>query len=282
MTDYSGVVLESQVDWLTVSAHGTLAADEMLAFGLGLAKQQQEKGNQRRPWRMMGFDGTHCGQVEFGQRNSDATQVRLIGDLANEYFDAAMSLADGVTRVDVATTWRADPPDPYLGRNAYALAEMHYTNFPRSAQPSQHGNGDGGYTCYVGKRHSDNFLRIYNKEAECIALNDQDQAERYRSCWRYELEVKGNTARGLSSQLLQEENRAHFIQRYLYTFAERHGIAPAFPYVGAQRLIPGFRRRSDADSRLRHLAKNVKPTIDWLKSEGMLDAARKALGLEEG
>lgn len=44
-------------------------------------------------------------------------------------------------------------------------------------------------------------------------------------------------------------------------------------------ILAGFRRRSDAESRIRHLSRNVKPTIDWLREEGYLDTALEALGL---
>lgn len=52
---------------------------------------------------------------------------------------------------------------------------------------------DGGQTLYVGSRQSDKFLRIYDKAAEMSIPGD----------WvRVELEVKGDTARALGTQLV--------------------------------------------------------------------------------
>lgn len=46
------------------------------------------------------------------------------------------------------------------------------------------------------------------------------------------------------------------------------------------KLIPGFRRRSDADSKLAHLHKNVRPTADWLREAGHEDELREVLGFD--
>lgn len=279
MADHSGVVIESQVDWLTVSAHGQDAARNMLDLALGLAKEEVAKGNRERRWRLMGYEGTHVGRIEYGQRDNQSTILRLIGDSAREHLDVALSLADNVTRVDLATTWRAEPPDPLLGRNCYALAEMFWQSHPRSAKPGYHGDAAGGYTCEIGARESDRFFRIYNKGAECVAQGDKEGAERYRACWRFELEAKATMAEAVASMVAEREDRADFVRDYLVSFLEAHGIPP--PFVAGQpvALLPGFRRRSDAESRLEHLARNVRPTVTWLKEQGMLERVLDALGL---
>lgn len=279
MAHYSGTVIESQVDWLTVSAHGKDAARNMLDLALGLAKEEQAQGNRERRWRLMGYEGAHVGRVEYGQRDSNSTILRLIGDPADRYLDVALSVADAVTRVDLATTWRAEPPDPMIGRNAYAMAEMFYQGNTRRARPSFTGDAAGGYTCYVGARESENFLRVYNKGAECIATGDDAGAERYRACWRYELEVKGGLAKNLAEVVAGQEERAPYVRTYLYNYCQAHGIEPPFPPDGGWGLLPGFRRRSDEESKLRHLAKNVRPTVDWLREQGQLEKVLDVLGL---
>lgn len=42
--------------------------------------------------------------------------------------------------------------------------------------------------------------------------------------------------------------------------------------------MPGFRRRSDADSKLKHIRRNVRPTSDWLRKAGHDLDLREALG----
>lgn len=278
--DHTAALIESQVDWLTVSAHGSTAAQNMLDLARGLAEGERQKGNRRRSWRLMGYEGHHIGAVEYGQRDQNSTVLRLIGDAAHTYLDVALSVADAVTRCDIAATWRAAPPDPHIGRNAYALAEGFHQAHPKSARPSFTGDADGGYTCYIGHRASDNFFRIYNKEAEAKAQDDREGVERYRSCWRFELEAKATVAAQLAHVVAQREDRADYIRDYLVSWLEAHGVSPPFLAGQPVALLPGFRRRADAESRLRHLSRNVKPTIDWFREEGKLDAARRALGLD--
>lgn len=280
MAKYSGVVIESQVDWLTVSAHGQDSARNMLDLALGLAKEEAAKGNKERRWHLMGYEGSHVGAIEYGQRDKESTIVRAIGDSANRNLDVLLSLADTVTRIDLATTWRAEPPDPLYGRNAYALAELYHSSHPRSARPWFTGDADGGFTCYVGARESDSFLRIYNKGQEAVALGDAAGAERYRACWRVELESKASMAAALADATLNAADRPNFVQSYLYAYTQAHGIEAPFSQAGGQSLLPGFRRRSDEDSRLKHLARNVRPTVEWLQARGKDAEVRESLGFD--
>lgn len=228
MADYSGRVIESQVDWLTVSAHGEDSARSLLDLAQGLARGEELAGAKARPFRLMGYDGTHTGRIEYGVRDKQSTLLRLIGQPAEDHLTVVLSVADSVTRLDLACTWRAEPPDPMLGANSYSLAVMHYEKDRRRARPSHVTDADGGYTCYIGHRESDNFLRIYNKEAEAKALGDDEQAKRYEACWRYELETKASTAMRLAHILNDAEDRAAYVQGYLWTYVERHGVIPPF------------------------------------------------------
>jgi len=280
VVENTGTVIEAQADWLTVSAHGELKASRLIDLARSLEPGERAKGNRRRGWKLMGYEGAHCGGVEYGTRGTDHACMRLIGDLADQRLTQALSVADLCTRLDLAVTWRADPPDPLIGQNAYALAEMWHRAHPRSALPSRTSDADGGYTCYLGRRESENYLRVYNKGAEALAKGNAEEQERYRSCWRYELEVKGTVALPLAEAVNNVGDRGVYVQEYVWTWARKHGLEPAFPVDGGAALIPGFRRRSDSDAKLRHLARNVRPTVDWFRQEGKLDAARKALGLE--
>lgn len=279
MPHSSGTVIESQVDWLTVSAHGRDAASNMLDLARGLAKEEASRGNRKRSWRLMGYEGYHVGRIEYGQRDRESTILRLIGDPANGCLGVALSLADQVTRLDIAATYRADPPDPNLGQEAYHAALAFHEEHPGSALISRISDSAGGSTTYIGRRQSDSFFRLYNKEAECRALNDEAGYERYRSCWRFELEAKAALAKRLAEVVADREDRADYIRGYLMSFVEAHGIEAGFLADQPVALLPGFRRRSDAESRLRHLARNVAPTVKWLGENGHADDALRALGL---
>jgi len=279
MADSTGRLFESQVDWLTASAHGTESRLRLLDYARALAEREKKAGNKVRRWRLMGYEGTHVGACEYGEREGMSSMVRLIGNLADEQLSTALSVADAVTRVDIACTWRCEPPDPLLGRNEYALAEMHHQLKPLSARPSFVGDADGGYTCYVGHRASDYFLRIYNKGAEAVAKDDKEDIERYRAAWRFELETKGTVAPALAAMVDSREDRAAFVKDYISSWVAAHGMVTPWTDATPTQIIPGFRRRADRDSKLRHLARNVKPTVAWLLEQGELERTLDALGL---
>lgn len=279
MADSTTTVIEAQADYLTASAHGHDAAANLQLWGLLRLHEQDQAGNKRRPFRLRGYEGVGCGAVELGQRDDAATLVRLAGDAAAVHLSDALSLADRVSRVDLAVTVRYRPADPHVGANTYRDAECFHTANPTSALPWRVTDADGGSTTYVGKRGSDNMLRVYNKEAECIASRDAPGAERYRGCWRWELEAKGGLALPLAIAVNERSDRAAYVQAYVHGWAMAHGITPTWEPLGSQELIPGFRRRSDADTRLAHIRRTVSPSVAWLIEAGYEAEVRRALGL---
>jgi len=281
LVESSVTIIESQPDWLTCSAHGNDIAANLRLWAKARIVEQHAAGNRIGLFRSEGYEGQHCGAVDWGQRDAASTLVRLSGQLASEHLAEALSLSDAVTRFDIAVTCRFDPPDPHIGRNAYFLAEQYHAEHRRSALPWRVSDADGGETTYVGKRGSTNMLRVYNKEAECIATGDTLGAERYRGCWRFELAVKTPTAEQLAHETDAREDRAAYVQQYVSDWMDAHGIAAPWPREGGRVLIPGFRRRSDADTKLRHIQKNVRPTVDFLRAVGREPEVIRALGLYE-
>lgn len=273
------IVMESQLDWLSLSAHGDERAHGLAWLCSEWAKEEREAGNKPRPWRLLGYVGTQCGRVRWGARDEQSCYVQLSGDLAARHFDEAYPLADQVTRADLAVTARYTPPDPHVGGNSYLQALWHHQEHPHSSLPWRVQNAHGGETVYLGNRESDYFLRIYNKEAESRDSGDSLGEERYRGCWRYELECKSLAAGSVAGSLAASSDRPGYAQSAVYHFIRGHGIEPGF-LPGTERvLLPGLRRRSDADTRIKHLARNVRPTLDWLREIGRIRDAMEALGL---
>lgn len=278
MHQYTGTVIEAQPDWLTVSAHGERRAKALLDLAVGLAKEEESHGAKPRKWRSMGYEGIHAGRVEYGQRDARATELRLSGDAARMFLDPALALADRVTRLDLAVTWRSDEPAPDLGRESYESAVAWHSIKPRSALPWTVNDAAGGFTCYIGQRESEYFFRLYNKESQERRQMGKSYDGRYDRCWRYELETKASVPDLILKKLDRAPDQARWIQDYIHTYATAHGLQPPFDSAGGLALISGFRRHSDADSKLNHIAKNVRPTVEWLIKAGRGDDLRKALG----
>lgn len=279
MSHYSGTVIESQPDWLTVSAHGEAKARLLLELGVRLAKEEQARGNRPGKHLRLGYEGIHVGRVTYGQRDLRATQLMLSGDLAASELDVSVALADSVTRLDLAVTCRLDQPSEHLGDEAAHEAIGFRKLHPAKARPWAIFDGDAINTLYLGERGSEYFFRLYNKERQERKEMGASYDGRYDNCWRYELETKASVPSLILKKLLPERDRGEWIRSYLHAYTLAHGLEPPFDVAGPLALIPGFRRKSDVDSKLNHLSRNVRPTVKWLREQGRDADMRQALGL---
>jgi hypothetical protein len=277
MTEHTSSVIEAQVDYLTCSAHSEERSLRLDALADYLIEGQEALGNKRAGWRSMGYVGYHAGDIDWGRRDDRQSILRVSGGRAAELLSRAISVADNFSRLDVAVTWRAVPPDPWLGRNAYSNAEAWYHQHTNAARPMATGDADGGFTCYLGDPRSPYYGRIYNKEAERASQRDKAMRDRYQGCWRYEVEAHDSRALALATAIGDQEDRDSWIQQWSHDFWTKRGIPPMFPPTGAAAILPGFHRRTDDESSLRHLAKNVRPTLKRLKAHGRENDLRDAL-----
>jgi len=282
MAEHTSGVVEAQVDYLTCSAHSDDGARRLSALAQELLAGAEAAGDKRTGWRSMGYIGDHAGHIDWGRRDERQAILRISGHPAAGELTRALSCADYVSRLDVAVTWRATPPDPHLGANAYSNAEAWYATHPRAAVPSHTTDAKGGYTMYLGDRRSPYFGRVYNKEAERASRQDADLAAHYAGCWRYEVEAHDSRAVALADAICTAEDRPAWVQQWLWDFYSSRGIPPMFPASGAVALLPGFHRRTDDESSLRHLERNVRPTLKRLRAHGRDADLRIALGLDPG
>lgn len=274
-------VIESQLDWITCGWDEGPKADRAEAWALAYQAAEARAGGRAIPFALMGFQGTTVGRVRFGRR-SDAALLQLSGQLAEDRADDVLGSADRVSRVDLAVTVRLHTPDPFLGESTYAQACNHHDIHSASALPSIHADGDGGCTAYVGKRASDRYLRVYNKQAECESRDDADQAAHYQNCWRYELQTGGSVAFSSLRLACASSDRSAFIMNQLHAYCLDHGIAPAFTPTHDAPLVSGFRRRSDAETRMAWLKRAVNPAILTLLEVKDRSDILEALGLGGG
>jgi len=278
MSTLHGEVIECQLDWLTGAVHTGHGTARLVRWARKLAEAEETRESRIVPFRLCGYEGWHCGRISIGTRQA-AGLLQLSGDLARLHFDTLMGWLDNVSRLDLAVTVRLHPADRGPGWRHYNEALNWYQSHPKAARPSYHGDGDGGMTAYLGHRESDRYLRIYDKEME--SGGDALQREHYAGCWRYELETKGQTASAVAAEVYARgpDERVSLIRSIVHTYCANHGIQPAFPAMGPASLVPGFRRRSDRQSRLTWLEKTVRPVVEWLGQTGDGEQALRALGL---
>jgi DNA relaxase NicK len=274
----SNTIMESQIDWVTWSVEGEQKCGRLQAWAYSKARAEERAGNKETPFRLMGYDGFAVGRVRFGIRE-DRALCQLSGQLAEDHLVVATTQADRLTRLDIAVTVRLAEPDANLGRATYAEAVAWRESHPAAAVPWIVQDAKGGCTTYIGRRTSDSFFRLYNKEAESKEAKDTEAVARYRDCWRYELECKGALAKALAYRAADSRDRHAWCQSAVHEYVSRHGVSAAFPSDGARVLVSGFRRRADRHSKLTWLTKSVKPAVLWLLADGEPAEVMEALGL---
>lgn len=276
----STVVLEAQPDWLTSTVVGARSKQSVTAKVETLMRAERIGGNRQLPFRVNEYLGTRCGRVRAGE-TADRLLVQLSGDLASLHFDWFLKHAHAVTRLDLAVTVQTLTYEPDIARESYQSAYAWRRDHPRSAVPSLVINGDGGSTCYLGKRTGDRYFRAYDKQAECEASNDTEAAERYARAWRFELELHDDAATAVAFAIPPLPARARWISAYVWGYLSDHGVAPIWTPNTQPVHVGGFRRRSDRESRLDWLSRSVAPTVRWLIDSTPKGELLTRLGLAE-
>ena len=272
--DCKSTIIESQCDWLTVTCTLDDKIPRFRAWARRAIAWEEAAANKQRNFVAFGYEGVACGRVRWGAR-ADGDMVQLSGDVASKELSSALDYATNCSRVDLAVTVQLDPPQNQLEHHHY----LEYLTAPnregRRSSASLVQSSDGGATFYLGKRVSDVMLRVYNKQVE-------SGEPRYQACHRYELEIKGDRAVLAATSLSQTVDPGAFCQEAVYDWSTAHNVHPAFTAEQPRRLQPGFKRRSDADTKLLWLERCVSPTVTWLRSFQTEDRVKRALGWVSG
>lgn len=272
----SGSLVESGVDYLTVTCREPQAIERARLLAIEMAVSEDSAGMMGCPWSANGYEGYKCGSVVFGERN-DGCMVRVGGHLASLNWWKLYAVADNVTRIDLQATFRTtEQPATVVHRHYQELQRAHKMQ-RRGPIVSRTTNSKGGYTAYTGSRTSDVFGRIYNKEA-------QAKLEYYRGCVRYEVQFNKARARkvsrGVNSNFLGEKQMACEVLSF---FAKRKvKIKPLYEAIGAHPTIVDTslpRRSSDLEKRFAWLSVAVRPTVEMMIDRGLSSELLKALGL---
>jgi hypothetical protein len=272
-------IIEAQVDWLTVTARDSADLGALAVLGTSLAHQEAENGNRLSEWRWMGYLGWHAGRASVGT-GPQGSILRLSGDLADQAFREATTACDHVSRVDLAATVRLDCADWRYEARRWEEYRAWMKEHDLRASGTYMEDTHGGGTCYVGSRASQAYLRIYNKGIESKCHRDPAEIARYENCHRYELELKNERACAASAALSDVPDRAPAVLGWLAGCCHQHGISSQD--LGPERidLLPGFRRRTDTDTRLGWLSTQVAPSLRWLVDRGHTEAVLGVLGLD--
>jgi DNA relaxase NicK len=234
-------------------------------------------GNELQQARRMGYEGILCGGSFAGVRD-DGYIVTITGERAQDGFNAVYRGLPHVSRLDVQCTLKTSDGSPYTASNARSAVAAANAKLSAAAQRNATLIEDlkGGATCYVCSKKSEQFARIYNKDAE-------SGEERYKNCWRYEVQLKNNLATQAAtlfrlSEYAQPNQAAIFVRQWL----RKRGIAVPWQAEAELHALPSETNTpSDIEARLRWLREQVRPALRRLIKLGLRDSILEALDLSE-
>jgi hypothetical protein len=216
-----GTIISLGVDWITCVGTDEKKVGGMLSFASELVTYRMREGFQRKGWGMAGFNGFQSVGVQYGRRNHEVI-VRLSADLAHSHWRILYEMANTVTRADFeCTSTTVDSPSRRVAR-CYAQAVRHSNRQKKGPAVTIVKCTTGGSTCYLGKRQSMIFGRIYDKEAE-----SKDQ--RYVGAVRHEIEFKSRLAQLTIAHLARQRYPTDAIAGNLTAFFEGRGVPSPVP-----------------------------------------------------
>jgi len=286
----SAVIVSSGVDWLSVTQSRPPLERPLEFWALPLLRYEEERGNERRPWSMKGYEGFCCGSVQIGTGTQGAL-LRLSSHMADSYWQEAWALSDVCSRVDLQMTVRYEGNLKTRILKHYAEALSHKNRTNQSGTVSVFSSSDGSSTLYLGKRSSEQFGRCYDKEVE-------SQQDEWSNCVRYELELKGARAMQAMHTLGTKNPRFESgfrevtpplaactpdaVSRWISSrvaewFAARGCALPVtLPTLGIYMRTPP---RTDFETKLRWASRVIRPLVTTAKECSRLPELLDALGL---
>jgi hypothetical protein len=234
-------------------------------------EEEKAAGNQIQPWRWKGYEGWHVGAATVGER-SDSLFCQLSGQTAGLGWLSLLERPVNVTRLDLQVTVSDVPLPIDLAELGWLALEECDAKMGRRRAYSWINTRPAGSTLYIGAPASDSRLRLYDKAAESKGIYPL-------GTWRYEYQARSSVAGAVAAGLADRSGGSVSGRSTVHERFHSAGVRPGFCSSGGGVLGVVPRARSDAARKLRWLDEQVRPTFNWLRSNGYGRDAQRALGL---
>ncbi len=266
-------VLESDVDYVTISAHEQDKRSSLARIANELAQESVNDAEKVVPFHFHNYVGQASPRFAYGE-NREWSILRVYGRCASERFCEVVSVADRITRLDIQVTARHDKDIPQLAISAYRECLRVRRERMTIPEPTLITTPDSGDTLYVGRRTSDVFLRLYDKGRE-----DPDHYD--LGSWRWEVELKSDVANAIARTLARFNNTAKAVAVHVLYYYRGRGIPVPFETDVAAPKLPPRKDDGNVERTFRWLATTVAPAVLRLQSHYTLSDICGQIGLEE-
>jgi DNA relaxase NicK len=224
------------------------------------------KAHKRWVLGYYGAVGEHC----FVGEREDGCMIQLSGRMAWDRWYDASNHSKKATRIDLQVTWPLDgEPGQYI-HDLYYAGMVHKPVNGRPPQLTLTDTPEGAKMLTVGNRQSLLYGRCYDKYRE-------SKMPEYRSCVRWEIEVKAEQAVDLTAYLREHRSEAATTRAIVSNFWSQRGMPPFWDTYEALEEPPPMKRSKTDETKLAWLAAQVAPTIKALKDHNRITDALRAI-----
>ncbi len=230
----------------------------------------EEKAGRKPHMRwLMGYYG-RVGEHCFMGENDTGCMIQLSGALAARRWYDASNHSQKCTRIDIQVTWPCEQmPGDYI-REQYEVAQLAPNREGKRAQLQLTDTPEGSKMLAVGSRQSEAYGRMYDKERE-------SGMPEYKSCVRWEVEVKGQQAYDLCGFLRETHNDPWTVKHIVSRWWTVRGMLPYWDHQQGEDMEPPMKRSKTDQTKLAWLSEQVAPTMKLLKAHGKLAEAVRAV-----
>lgn len=248
------------IDFLTLTSTNPQTKREMLRYFGSLIASDLKLGHKVVPGGAYGFYGKRTRHGLLAEKD-DRTMLQVSGAAAQHTFKLIRE-GDNCTRLDVQVTLQCAPGAVPALLSSVALAARAAPALRGKRPKVKNIEGDyGTETVYIGKRSSDVYIRCYDKFEE-------SGKEEYRNCVRFEVELKGKTAKAVWLKCATEGLGPSYLLGILRFVLERRGVAlDGFDWPVQSKAIP-IKEKTCLETLKGWWAAQVAPSVRKYVAEG--------------
>lgn len=253
-SQYPYTLFSSGVDWMTATAKPGSPALAFKELAYGEFEKEKAAGGNIKPAAFRGYAGLRGDGLYFGQRHDDSIII-LSGPRSPPLFARVAQAATNVSRLDLQCSVWTHGEQPHLALAAYRTLQRVHSKAGRKPALTLIQSHPKGETCYVGKRTSDHYGRLYD-------WSTAHKAGQARTVWRYEVEWKRAEAKARARALLSDPTPATLGEQLVRSWWADRGIEPTWSSDGPAR----FERV--------HISTPERNPLAWFRDSVSVTAAR--------